>query len=307
MRGPRPIYFEPGRTYVSSVVLVVVLVAGFVVGLVLLGGGLTHLVAWVVAVLVVVGIDALTVRAARTLRSVAVTGSELRVGSEVITRDQIVGVDHVFDPSTPILGRSAAEGLPRRWSGLGLHLDDDRHVVVPTRQPDRLAAALETALDVPDVRPAEPDDLPLLAEIDERAESLFRVSGMDLPQLPFPADELHDAKAVFVVGRPPVGFVRVEEVDSLAHIEEIAVIPGRMRRGLGSSLLEAACAWAKANGYVAITLITYADVAWNGPFYASRHFVEVDELTPEIIELRDWETTMGLDQLGRRIVMRREL
>jgi ribosomal protein S18 acetylase RimI-like enzyme len=304
---PRPIYYEPGRTYVSSVVLFVLLVAGFLVDLLVLGGGLIHLIAWVIAAFVVVGIDVLTVHAARSLRSVTVTDSHLQVGDEVIMRDQIIGVDHEFDQLTPIVGRSVVDGLPRGWGGLGLHLADERYVVVPTRRPDRLAAALETALDVPDVRLAEPDELPLLAEIDERAESLFRVSGINLPQIPFPGDELHDAKAVFVVGRPPVGFVRVDEVDDLAHIEEIAVVPGRMRRGLGSALLEAACAWAKANGYPAITLITYADVAWNGPFYASRQFVEVDELTPEILELRDWEKTMGLDQLGRRVVMRREL
>jgi ribosomal protein S18 acetylase RimI-like enzyme len=288
-------------------VLFVLLAAGFVVDLVVVGGGLTHLIAWLVAVVVVVGVDLLTIRAARSLRSVTVTDSELRVGEAAITRDQIIGVEHAFDPLTPIVGRSAVEGLPRGWSGLALHLADERYVVVPTRQPVRLAAALEAALDVPDVRPADPEDLPLLAEIDERADSLFRVSGMELPQIPFPVDELHDAKAVFVVGRPPVGFVQLDEVDGLAHIQEIAVVPGRMRRGLGSSLLEAACTWAKANDYPAVTLITYADVAWNAPFYAARHFVEVEELTPEIAELRDWETTMGLDQLGRRVVMRREL
>lgn len=306
MSVARPIYAEPGRSYLSSAVLLVVLVAGFV-GDLLLGGGRAHLIGWLIAVIVVVGIDALTVRSARTLRSVTLTEHELRVGEAVIERDDILAVDHEFDPLTPIVGRSVADGLPRGWSALALHLADGRYVLAPTRHPDRLGAALELALDVPDVRAAEPEELPLLAEIDERAESLFRVAGLELPAIAFPIDELHDAKAVFVVGRPPVGFVRVEEVDGLAHIEELAVLPGRMRRGLGTSLLEAACTWAKAHDYPAITLITYADVTWNGPFYAARRFVEVPEPTPELVELRDWETTMGLDRLGRRIVMRREL
>ena len=79
-----------------------------------------------------------------------------------------------------------------------------------------------------------------------------------------------------------------------------------MRRGVGSALLEAACTWARAAGYPAITLITFADVPWNAPFYAARGFAETAS-TPEIAELRDWERAVGLDAVGRRIVMRRDL
>jgi ribosomal protein S18 acetylase RimI-like enzyme len=305
-RSSRPTYHEPGRSYLSAIVLTGLLVAGFVTDLAI-GGGRAHLIGWVIALVLVVGIDLLVIGAARTLRSVSVTDEQLIVGEQTIDRNQIIGIERDLDPATPVLGRTIVDGLPRGWSGLALHLADDRYVIVPTRRPDRLAAALATADDVPDIRPADPDELPLLAEIDERAESLFRVSGIDLPPIPFPVDELHDAKALFVVGRPPVGFVRVDEVDGLAHIEELAVIPGRMRRGLGSALLEAACAWSAAHGYRAITLITFADVSWNAPFYAARGFVDVTDLTPEIVELRDWEKTMGLDRWGRRVVMRREL
>ena len=80
-----------------------------------------------------------------------------------------------------------------------------------------------------------------------------------------------------------------------------------MRQGVGSALLDAACAWAKARGYQAITLTTYADIAWNAPFYQTRGFVELTALTPELSELRTWERDMGLDALGRRIAMRRDL
>ncbi len=31
------------------------------------------------------------------------------------------------------------------------------------------------------------------------------------------------------------------------------------------------------------------------------------ELTPELVEIRDWERDVGLDEIGRRIAMRREL
>jgi GNAT superfamily N-acetyltransferase len=160
---------------------------------------------------------------------------------------------------------------------------------------------------LPIVRRADASDLALLPEIDQRAESLFHVAGMQLPEIPFPVDALHESKAVFVAGRPPVGFVQVDEVDGIAHVQELAVIPSHMRQGIGSALLDRACEWARSSGYPAITLTTYAEVAWNAPFYASRGFVELDSLTPELAELRDWERDVGLDEVGRRVAMRREL
>ena len=306
-RGPsaRAWYREPARSYRSTAVIAALLIAGFLLDLTL-GGGLDHLIGWLIAFVLVVGIDALTVHAARTLRSITVTETEVRVGDDTIARADVVGIERgVVDPSGRILGRTSAEGLPRGSVGVSLRLADGRHVVVPTRRPERLAASLQAELAVPEVRPAEPGETALLEEIAQRAETLFRVAGMQLPRVVFPVDAMHEAKAVFVHGRPPDGFVRVEEVDGLAHVEELAVLPSHMRQGVGTALLEAACGWAKNRGYSAITLTTYADVPWNAPFYAGRGFVEIAELTPELAELRDWERTVGLDELGPRIVMRR--
>ena len=85
------------------------------------------------------------------------------------------------------------------------------------------------------------------------------------------------------------------------------MLPSHMRQGLGSTLLEAACDWARSAGYPAITVTTFAEVAWNMPFYAARGFAELTTLTPELAELRDWERDVGLDEVGRRVAMRREL
>ncbi|MEO6886511.1 MAG: GNAT family N-acetyltransferase [Jatrophihabitantaceae bacterium] len=308
LRAGQPIYAERPRSYASSVVLFALLCGGFLVD-VSVGGGGAHLFAWLAAAVLIVGIDLITVRAARSFRSLTVTDTELTLGEHVVALDQIgsLDLDLDADEAAPILGRPVGFGLPKGTRGLALHLVDGTTLVVPSRFPDRLRVALQVQVDVPDIRSADADELLLLAEIDERADSLFRVSGIDLPQIPFPVDELHDAKAVLVVGRPPVGFVRVDEVDGLAHIEALAVIPGRMRRGLGSQLLAAACDWAAAAGYRAITLITFAEVPWNAPFYGTRGFVVVDRLTSELAELRDWEQSVGLDRLGARVVMRREL
>lgn len=306
-RAPGPVvYREPGRSYLSALVLLLLLAAGFA-GDLALGGGLVHVVGWIVAAVLVVGVDALATHAARVNRSLTITADELRLGDAVIARGKIVAVEPGVSAELPVLGRTFAEGLPRGASGVIVRLADDDLVVVPTRRPERVAEALDVALDAPEVRPAEPADLPLLAEIDARADSLFRVAGLDLPAIPFPSDELPGALAIFVAGRPPVGFVRVDEVDGLAHVEALAVIPGRMRQGLGTALLDAACRWARGRGYPAITLITYADVPWNAPYYAARGFSESSALTPELAELRAWEQAVGLDAAGRRMVMRREL
>lgn len=308
--GVDPIgYSEPARSYLSSALLAGLLVAGFLLDL-FLGGGLAHGWAWATALVLVAGIDALTVHAARSLRSITVTGTALRVGAESVPRAAIVAADPVTDPGAvdgPVLGRSRGLGLPRGSGGLRLGLADGTATVVPTRSPERLAAALGVAPERAGIRPAEPDELSLLAEIDERADTVFRVAGYELLEIPFPAEELVRARAVLVHGRPPDGFAWLAEADGTAYLAELAVLPGRMRRGIGTALLKAACDWARANGYPAITLTTFADVAWNAPFYAARGFVEVGEPTPELAAQRTRERALGLDQAGRRIVMRRDL
>ncbi len=300
-------YREPARSYLSSSVLGLLLLVGFLLDL-LLGGGRQHLAGWAIALFLVVGIDALTVHAARSLRSITVTDTEVRVGDDVLARAQIIGIERgVTDPSAPILGRTEAEGLPRGAEGVSLRLADGRRIVVPTRRPERLADSLQAQLEVPEVRRPEPAELALLPEIGRRAATLYKVAGMQLPPTVFRTDTQRAAETVFVHGRPPTGFIRVEEIDGQAHIEELAVVPGHMRHGIGSALVEAACAWAASRGFAGITVIAYTEVAWSGPFFTARGFAEVDQLTPELAELRDWERTVGLDELGERVVMRRRL
>jgi GNAT superfamily N-acetyltransferase len=147
-----------------------------------------------------------------------------------------------------------------------------------------------------------------LAEVEERASTVFRVAGYPLPpDLPISDYRQVPAEAIFVLGNPPVGFARVDEVDGNAHLEELDVLPARMRRGVGGALVEHVCTWAASRGYRAVTLCTFRDVPWNGPFYAKHGFREVDELTPGLVALREAEAAVGLDAVGTRVVMRREL
>lgn len=303
-------YEEKARSYASLWIFVAILGTGFVLDLIF-GGGVAHLLGWLIALVIVVGINALMVHAARSEKSLRLTADELRVGDEAIARTEIVAITSGVDDAgeLPVLGWQM--GKPRQLKSVIIRLRDGRDVVVPTRFPDRLVAALGVGARAADVRheirPASRADLPLLEEVDRRAEALFRTAGYQLPELPFDADGLAKAKAVFVAGRPPVGFVRIDDVDGLAHIDELAVVPRWMRQGIGSRLIERACEWARAHDYRAVTLTTFADVPWNGPYYAARGFTETGELTPGLLALRDEEVSLGMDAVGRRIVMRREL
>jgi GNAT superfamily N-acetyltransferase len=104
---------------------------------------------------------------------------------------------------------------------------------------------------------------------------------------------------------PPVGFVHVLLIEGHAHLEQLSVLPDRQRQGLGATLTRAAMDEARARGFDRLSLCTYRDVPWNGPFYRSVGFGEVAEadLAPYERRLREKERDLRLDVNGARCVM----
>ena len=303
------VYAESPRSYHSLWIVAAFFAAGFALDAVL-GAAVAHLPGWLIAFALVMGVYTLMIYAVRSEKSLRLTEDELRVGDDAISRAEIVAVAPLSDDGElPVLGWPA--GAPRRLTGITVRLFDGQDVVVPTRHPDRLRTALGVGTDDrprgQQVRAAARSEFALLDEVASRADQLFRTAGYELPDLPLEAAELDKAAAVFVAGRPPIGFVQVEELDGLAYIVELAVIPRWMRQGIGSALVERACEWARGRGYPAITLTTYADVPWNAPWYARRGFVETAEFGPGVAAEREREAERGLDAVGPRIVMRRDL
>ena len=101
------------------------------------------------------------------------------------------------------------------------------------------------------VRVAEPADEPLLEEIEGTCDALYQPLGLwPLPPMSAEAAAAEDARRVvtLVAGRPPVGFCRLERVDDGVHVGQVSVLPEHGRRGIGSALMEAACAWARGHG-----------------------------------------------------------
>lgn len=300
-------YSEPGRGYGSLLLFGVIIVVGVALDGVF-GGLRAHLIGWLIAAALLLGIDLLVIHAARSQKSLALTGDQLRVGEQSVARRHIVAVVDTKDREMPVLGWPT--GVPRGMDAVVIRLQDGALVAVPTRHPDRFVRALglvPTRPGADEIRPVTPAELPLLADIEERADAVFRVAGLHLPEMPITDYAAARCVAIFVAGTPPVGFAAVEEVDGAAYLATLAVLPSAMRTGIGSRLLERVCAWAGAEGYPSISLITFADVPWNAPFYRKRGFTEVTEFGPGLAALRENEKSLGLDDAGPRVVMRRDL
>ncbi|WP_433300106.1 GNAT family N-acetyltransferase [Actinoplanes sp. CA-030573] len=152
-----------------------------------------------------------------------------------------------------------------------------------------------------------------MISIEVAAGRLFAAVGMDFvaEDDPGTVEELlpyvRDGRA-WVAGDPPVGYLVAEWVDGNVHIEQVSVDPAHGRRGLGSALVEQVAAWARAHGSAALTLTTYAEVAWNAPYYERLGFRRLTdaELTPGLRRIRAAEAAHGLDRWPR-VAMRREL
>jgi GNAT superfamily N-acetyltransferase len=166
------------------------------------------------------------------------------------------------------------------------------------------------------VRLAERRDLHALPVIERFAAMRFRQVGLDdvYGRCFITAEEFEARQhrgVLWVVAAEqdrPVGFATCSQIDGVAHLDEIDVLPQHGRRGLGSRLLGAVCVWARSRAYPAITLSTTRGVPWNEPFYRRRGFRELSELayTAGLRQLRAAEVAAGLP-IQQRLIMKREL
>ncbi|GAA4371486.1 GNAT family N-acetyltransferase [Actinomadura sp. NPDC048032] len=157
-----------------------------------------------------------------------------------------------------------------------------------------------------EVRTARAEDLPGLAEIENSGDAMFREIGIVFPPGPTVVEQVIGKGAEIVVaGDPPVGFAAVEEVDGAAHLEQISVRGDLVGRGIGVLLLEEVKARAAAAGAPGVSLLTFRDVPWNGPWYARHGFAELprERWGPGIAAYWDAEVEAGLHELGPRLVM----
>ncbi|MET7334057.1 GNAT family N-acetyltransferase [Nonomuraea sp. NPDC005650] len=155
------------------------------------------------------------------------------------------------------------------------------------------------------VRWAEPDELPGLVAIELAADQLFEQVDIVFPPGTTMIEEADDPLSVLVEGTPPVGFALIAWVDGNLHLEQLAVHPDHMRRGIGGRLIAAVLEHARAAGAPAVTLTTYRDVPWNAPWYTRHGFAVMpeEEWGPELRALVENERELGIE-IAPRVVMR---
>jgi GNAT superfamily N-acetyltransferase len=154
-----------------------------------------------------------------------------------------------------------------------------------------------------------------MREIEQAAGRLFAEFGMDdvaAHEAAPPATLLEYVMGqrawVAEVDAHVVGYALADVVDAAGHLEQVSVHPDYSRRGIGGALIGAVAAWAREHGLLAVTLMTFRDVPWNGPYYARLGFQPLPEenLTPGLRTLRQHEHELGLD-LEARHAMRLDL
>jgi len=166
------------------------------------------------------------------------------------------------------------------------------------------------------IRAARAAEVPRLQDIDWDAQQIFRDIGM--PEAaefePRTLGELAESQrdgGLWVAVEDddePASFLMLVPVDGCLHVEQLSTAPAAARRGLGRALLDHAADLARAAGVPALTLTTFADVPWNGPYYERCGFrvLPDDDLTPGLREIRAHEIAFGLDRWPR-VTMRRDL
>lgn len=69
-----------------------------------------------------------------------------------------------------------------------------------------------------------------------------------------------------------VGFAAMRLLDGLLFLDNISVESGASGRGIGTALLDRVRAWAARLNAPAITLTTFREPAWNGPWFRRHGF-----------------------------------
>lgn len=136
------------------------------------------------------------------------------------------------------------------------------------------------------LRLARPDELGELVAIDDAATALYAEAGLHITLTathPFVQAEaarwdraIHQGLAHVAVDERdgPIGFMALGFVDGSPYLDQLAVRPSAMRRGVGAALLREAFAWV---GDRDLWLTTYAHLPWNRPYYERYGF----EVLPE--------------------------
>jgi hypothetical protein len=152
------------------------------------------------------------------------------------------------------------------------------------------------------VRAAVPADLAALPAIELSGDAMFAGLGIVFPPGPAAVETaIARGASTVVAGDPPVAFAAVIALDGHPHLEQISVRADQTRNGIGSLLL----ADVVRRYGPGLTLLTFRDVPWNGPWYLRHGFAELPRSAwgPELRRHWQAEIDAGLHDLGPRLVL----
>jgi GNAT superfamily N-acetyltransferase len=136
------------------------------------------------------------------------------------------------------------------------------------------------------IRAARREELDAIVAVDDAASTLYAQAGLDFSfasDHPFVVGEIARwARAIdaglaeVAVGNDErlLAFMTLAHVDDAPYLDQLAVHPHAMRRGIGGALLRRALAW---SGALPLWLTTYAHLPWNQPYYERHGFIAVAE------------------------------
>src|SRR5512139_3290634 len=132
------------------------------------------------------------------------------------------------------------------------------------------------------IRAGTEDDIPRLAEVERASDTLFPPGRLPPGDATYPVAGLRAAcnEGLLLVADEDgaiAGFAFCEPADGRLHLTGLAVHPDFGRLGIGAALVRRAIDESRTRGLDGVTLTTFADLAWNGPFYARLGFRVADE------------------------------
>lgn len=161
------------------------------------------------------------------------------------------------------------------------------------------------------VRRADAAEFEALQAIERAAGALFPPGRIPDVDDVMPLGELaaaQDLGLLFVATAQDrvVGFAMAQERGELLHLAVMAVHPEHGRRGLGRQLVQAIVGAAARRRCVAVTLTTFDDLPWNGPFYRGLGFraLREAELDGPLRAILAHERSLGMTD---RVAMRLEI
>lgn len=162
------------------------------------------------------------------------------------------------------------------------------------------------------IRLARDADLPLLAAIEDAGDALFaqRFGPLDWPAASSGEERAAEPGILLVAvddDDTVIGFSHVLDLEGHWYLEQIAVHPRNGRRGVGAALLEATHEELARRGGREVTLVTFADVPWNAPFYARHGYRVADPLPEHLVPVWEAQERFGLARHGRRVAMLHDL